>query len=91
MKIADLECLANDLRTLADRLMSKVEAAKSYADPFAAHYFVARKAYRVACDSAGKSGHRIERALLSSYQVAMKLGFQGSVREWETLLKVCRP
>lgn len=91
MKLAELESLAMDLRTLADRLMSNVEAAKAYADPFAAHYFVARKAYRIACETAGKSGSRIERALLSSYQMAMTLGYKGSAREWENLLRVCLP
>ena len=91
MKLAELESLAADLRALADRLTEKVENAKSFADPFAAHYFVARRAYRLACESSGKSGSRINRALLSSYQAAMNLGFKGSVREWEGLLRVCLP
>ena len=79
------------IRTLADRLTQKVETAKSYADPFAAHYFVARKAYRVACDTTGKSGSRIERTVLSTYQMAINLGFKGSVRDWEGLLRICLP
>ena len=89
MKLADLESLATDLRTLADRLTKKVEDAKSYADPFAAHYFVARKAYRIASETSGKSGSKIERSLIATYQTAMTLGFKGSIREWESLLLTC--
>jgi hypothetical protein len=88
MKLADLESLATDLRTLADRLTSHVNDAKALADPFAAHYFVARREYRWAVDRSGKSGSKIERAVLSSYKTAMTLGFKGSIREWEDLLCV---
>ncbi len=91
MKLADLESIAADLRALADRMTKKVENAKAHPDPFAAHYFIARKSYRWAVDHSGKSGSRIERDLIASYQVAMTLGFAGSIREWEALLRVCLP
>lgn len=89
MRLSDLESIADELRATVDRLTKQLASAKADADPFAAHYFVARKAYRWAVDHSGKSGSKIERALISSFRGAMELGFKGSIRDWEELLRVC--
>jgi hypothetical protein len=79
-------------RCLAQRrLASQVDSAKAHPDPFAAHYFAARKSYSVACRVANKGGAKIERNLISTYKMAMTLGFKGSIREWEALLRICLP
>lgn len=91
MKLAELESLAKNLRTLADQLGKQVEAAKAYPDPFAAHYFAARRSYKYACLTANKGGAKIERELIASYKVAMTLGYKGSIREWQALLRICLP
>ena len=38
MKLADLESLARDLRTLGDQLAAQVDTAKAHPDPFAAQW-----------------------------------------------------
>lgn len=96
MTLSDLESLARDLRALltdairtVEVFATKIDAARAAPDPFAALYFAARKDYRHACRTANKGGAKIERSLLSSYKKAMDLGFKGSIREWEALLRVC--
>jgi hypothetical protein len=37
-----------------------------------------------ACDSSGKSGKQIERCLISSFQVAEGMGFNGEFGQWGT-------
>jgi hypothetical protein len=98
MTLTELDKLARELRALlasatasVDRLATKVEAARAEPDPFASHYFAARKSYRYACQTANKSGAKIERDLISTYRRAMELGFKGSIRDWEALLRLCRP
>lgn len=96
MTLSDLETLARDLRahmaeatTILERFAAKLDAARAEADPFAALYFAARKDYRYAVRTANKGGAKIERSLISSYKKAMELGFKGSIRDWEGLLRVC--
>jgi hypothetical protein len=49
---------------------------------------VARREYRSACDSFGKSDKQIERCLISTFQVAESMGFKGDFRQWEHLLRI---
>src|SRR5688500_1685863 len=96
MTLTNLDTLARELRALlaaasqsVEQLATQVDAARAQADPFASHYFAARRSYRLACETATKSGKAIERALHSSYLKAMDLGFKGSIRDWEGLLRIC--
>ena len=43
---------------------------------------------RSVCQRADKGGKRIERCLISSFQVAESLGFKGECRQWEHLLRI---
>ena len=56
------------------------------ADKFAAHQ--ARRQYRRTCERPNKGNKAIERDVLSSYQVAQSLGFNGDFRAWEHLLRI---
>ena len=40
---------------------------------------------RRACETAGKSGKQIERCVISSFQIAERMGFKGDFRRWEDL------
>jgi hypothetical protein len=98
MTLTELESLARDLRKLlatasatVDGLATKLEAARAQPDPFASLYFAARKSYRHACVTANKGGAKIERDLISSYKKAVDLGFKGSIRDWQALLRICLP
>jgi hypothetical protein len=48
----------------------------------------ARREYRRTCETAGKSGKQIERCVISSFQIAESMGFQGDFRRWEHLLRI---
>jgi hypothetical protein len=96
MTLSDLERLARELRTLLASASERVahfatelEAARAKPDPFASLYFTARKSYLRACETANKGGAKIERDLISSYKKAADLGFKGSIRDWEALLRIC--
>jgi hypothetical protein len=98
MTLTELDRLARDLQALlataterVDDFATEVSAARAQPDPFASLYFAARKSYRRACDTANKSGKNIERVLISTYRKAMDLGFKGSIRDWEALLRICLP
>ena len=55
---------------------------------FAAHLYQSRREYRTASETAGKSGKRIERCVISTFQIAQSLGFRGDFRQWEHLLQI---
>ena len=57
-------------------------------DRFAAHLYQSRREYRTASETAGKSGKRIERCVISTFQIAQSLGFRGDFRQWEHLLQI---
>jgi hypothetical protein len=57
-------------------------------DRFAAHLYQSRREYRSASETAGKSGKRIERCVVSTFQIAESLGFRGDFRQWKHLLQV---
>ena len=98
MTLTGLDTLARELRralshatATVDHFAKDLEAAKAAPDPFASLYYAARRSYRRACETANKSGKTIERDLQSTYIKAMDLGFKGSIREWEALLRICLP
>jgi hypothetical protein len=57
-------------------------------DRFAAHLYQSRREYRTASETAGKSGKRIERCVIATFQIAQSLGFRGDFRQWEHLLQI---
>jgi hypothetical protein len=57
-------------------------------DKFAAHLYRSRREYRSVCQPAAKSGKQIERCVISSFQIAERIGFRGDFRHWEGLLRV---
>ena len=61
-----------------------LEELRAQADPLAAHIFVSRRRYRNIQDT--KSGKRFQTAARLSWQTACKLGFPGTLPEWERLM-----
>jgi hypothetical protein len=53
-----------------------------------ASLYQSRREYRRASETAGKSGKRIERCVISTFQIAESLGFRGDFRQWEDLLRI---
>jgi hypothetical protein len=49
----------------------------SEADKFVAHLYQARKRYRLVCERPKKGNQAIERDVISSYQIAQSLAFNG--------------
>ena len=95
MKLQHLETILADLRTHLAKLdecvralAQELETAKADRDVFVTVLYAGRKNYKWASAHANKSGHRIERAVRSSYNQAMAAGYMGSIREWEALLRV---
>ena len=54
----------------------------------ATHVYQSRRQYRRVSERPGKGNKAIERAVLSSYQIAQGLGFRGDYRAWEHLLRI---
>ena len=50
--------------------------------------YLARKQYRLVGERPNKGNKAIEREVISSYQIAQSLGFQGDFRQWEHLLRI---
>jgi hypothetical protein len=55
-------------------------------DRFVAHLYQARREYRRTCETAGKSGKRIDRCVISTFQIAESIRFE-EFRQWEDLLR----
>jgi hypothetical protein len=75
-----------EIQENAGQLLSQLQASEN--DKFAAHLYRARREYRSACDSSGKSGKQIERCLISTFKVAESIGFKGDIRQWQELLRI---
>jgi hypothetical protein len=73
-------------REILDKLLSLLEASE--ADKFAAHLFQSRRQYRRVSERPNKGNKATEREVISSYQVAQSLGFNGDFRAWEHLLRI---
>jgi hypothetical protein len=60
------------------KLLALLEAGE--ADKFAAHLYQSRRQYRLVCERPNNGNKAIEREVISSYQVAQSLGFNGDFR-----------
>jgi hypothetical protein len=69
---------------MLNKLLPLLESSE--ADKFVAHLYQARRQYRRVCER--RNNKAIERAVISTYQVAQTLGFQGDLRQWEHLLRI---
>ena len=70
-----------ELQRNAQQLLDQLQASEH--DKFVAHLYQARKKYRLVCERPNKGNKAIEREVISSYQVAQILGFNGDFRAWE--------
>jgi hypothetical protein len=59
-----------------------LQSAPVERDRFVSHLYQSRRAYRRACETAGKSGKQIERCVIAS------MGFKGESRQWQDLLRM---
>ena len=71
---------------LLAKLLALLEAGES--DKFAAHLYQARRQHRRVSERPNKGNKAIEREVISSYQIAQSLGFNGDFRAWEHLLRI---
>ena len=84
-RAAVIEQLRQTQETLA-KLLALLEAGET--DKFAAHLYQARRQYRRVSERPKKGNKSTEREVLSSYQTAQSLGFNGDFRAWEHLLRI---
>jgi orotidine-5'-phosphate decarboxylase len=75
-----------DVQQTVEQLLAELQASEH--DKFATHLYRPRREYRPVCERAGKSGKPIERCVLSTFQVAGRMGFKGDYRQWEELLRI---
>jgi hypothetical protein len=68
------------------KLLALLQAGET--DKFAAHLYQSRRQYRRDSERPNKGNKAIEREILSSYQIAQSLGFNGDFRAWEHLLRI---
>jgi hypothetical protein len=71
-----------------EKLRVLLQSMLAERDRFAAHLYQSRREYRTASETAGKSGKRIERCVIATFQIAQSLGFRGDFRQWEHLLQI---
>jgi hypothetical protein len=67
-------------------LLALLEAGET--DNFAAHLYQSRRQYRRTSERPNKGNKAVEGTILSSYQIAQSLGFNGEYRAWEHLLRI---
>ena len=67
------------------QLLDQLQASEH--DKFAAHLQSLRE-YRRTCERPNEGNKAIEREVISSYQIAQSLGFNGDYRAWEHLLRI---
>jgi hypothetical protein len=75
-----------EVRRTIEQLLTQLQASEH--DKFVAHLYQARKQYRLVCERPNKGNKAIEREVLSRYQIAQSLGFNGDFRAWEHLLRI---
>jgi hypothetical protein len=76
--------LMEQLKTMQEtinNLLSQLESSE--ADKFLAHLYQARKRHRLVCERPNNGNKTVEREVISSYQVAQSLGFNGDFRQYE--------
>ena len=84
-RVAFVEKLTEVQRTI-EQLLAQLQASET--DKFVAQLYQARKQYRLVCARSNKGNKAIEREVISSYQLAQSLGFNGDFRAWEHLLRI---
>jgi hypothetical protein len=84
-RVTFIEKLTEIQQTVA-QLLAQLQATE--ADKFAAHLYQACRQFRRTCERPNKGNKAIEREVISSYQVAQSLGFNGDFRAWEHLLRI---
>jgi hypothetical protein len=77
-----------EAREILEKLLALLQSAPLERDRFVSHLYQSQREYRRSCEMAGKSGKRIERCIISSFQIAESIGFKGDFRQWEGLLRV---
>ena len=80
-----IEKLTEVQQTVA-QLLAQLQASE--AKKLVMHLYQARKQYRLVCERPNKGNTAIEREIISSYQLAQSLGFNGDYRVWEHLLRI---
>ena len=75
-----------EVQRTVEQLLAQLQASEH--DKFVAHLYQARKQYRLVCERPNKGNKAIEREIISSYQIAQSLGFNGDFRAWEHLLHI---
>ena len=75
-----------EVQQTVEQLLAQLQATEH--DKFAAYLYRSRREYRSVCQRAGKSGKQIERCVISTFQVAERLGFKGDFRQWQELLRI---
>ena len=71
-----------------EKLLTSLQSAPVERDRFVSHLYQSRREYRRTCETVGKSGKQIERCVISSFQIAQSIGFQGDFRQLEGLLRI---
>jgi hypothetical protein len=79
---------SNGTMVSTERLHALLQSILAELDRFAAHLYQSRREYRRTSEIAGKSGKRIERCVISTFQIAEQLDFRGDFRRWEHLLQI---
>jgi hypothetical protein len=64
-------------RETLEKLLTRLQSTPVERDRFVSHLYQSRRAYRRACETAGKSGKQIERCVIASFQSAESMGFKG--------------
>ena len=80
-------------RATLEKLLTLLQSAPVERDRFVSHLYQSRRAYRRACETAGKSGKQIERCAIATSQNAESMGFTGEFRQLEDVLRIgdCSP
>jgi hypothetical protein len=75
-----------EVQQIVEHLLAQLQASEH--DKFAAHLYRSRREYRSVCQRADKGGKRVERCVISSFQIAESMGLKGELRQWEHLLRI---
>jgi hypothetical protein len=75
-----------EVQRTVQELLDQLRASEQ--DKFAAHLYQARREFRHISERLGKGNKAVERAVISSFQGAQRLGFNGDFRAWEHLLRI---
>jgi len=84
MQSGKLQNALKNLRATIKDVEAVVEEMRAEKDPLALHIFVSRPQYRNTHDT--KGGKAKDRCAMLSWQRACKLGFRGTLGEWQRLM-----